>query len=149
MYLEIKIESQAPLVYALEEDSFVLGSREGADLIVNHHTISRKHLRFNRQGETWFITDLGSTNGTFIGKERLVPGQKVEFPVGEKYKLGLSVEIQLLQDSERSQKFKRAPTSEVKESGQRLNEDSTQVISIEAFKEARTKAEEKRREERK
>lgn len=41
---------------------------------VPEHTISRRHARIRRRGAGYFIEDLHSRNGTFVGGERLLPG---------------------------------------------------------------------------
>jgi serine phosphatase RsbU (regulator of sigma subunit) len=50
----------------------VIGRAPPADIVIPVAEISRRHCRIDVQGEWATITDLGSTNGTFIGDERLV-----------------------------------------------------------------------------
>jgi EAL domain-containing protein (putative c-di-GMP-specific phosphodiesterase class I) len=42
-----------------------------------------KNLRLFQEGGVWFVEDLGSTNGSFIGDERLRPGKPQALPIGE------------------------------------------------------------------
>ena len=49
----------------------VLGSSSDADLVVNHPTVSRRHVRFEVSDRGLGIEDLGSTNGTHIDGERI------------------------------------------------------------------------------
>lgn len=61
--------------YLLNENSLVLGRRDDrADLIVpGDPQISSVHCRIERgsQPETWQLVDLSSTNGTYVGMERV------------------------------------------------------------------------------
>ena len=42
-----------------------------------------RNLYLYSDGEDWFVEDLGSTNGSWIGKERLSPGKPVALAFGE------------------------------------------------------------------
>jgi pSer/pThr/pTyr-binding forkhead associated (FHA) protein len=47
--------------------------RDGAnDIVIDHPLASRRHARFEREGDGFAIHDLDSTNGTFVNEERLV-----------------------------------------------------------------------------
>lgn len=46
---------------------FVIGKQERlVDYVLNHETVSRLHIRIDRTGEAYCITDLNSTNGTMV-----------------------------------------------------------------------------------
>ena len=61
-----------------------VGRSEGADVFLDHHSVSRAHFRLQRQGEAWQVEDLGSTNGTWLAGQRidgtrtLAPGDIIE-----------------------------------------------------------------------
>jgi len=51
--------------------------------------VSRKHARIVLNGDTYFIEDLGSTNGTFINRgRRLVPGDRQSLRDGDEIIVG-------------------------------------------------------------
>ena len=47
--------------------------REGgkADVQVKDNGVSKSHARVYADGEAWFLEDLGSANGTYLGEDRL------------------------------------------------------------------------------
>ncbi|KZV44456.1 hypothetical protein F511_19357 [Dorcoceras hygrometricum] len=48
--------------------------REKADIVLRVPTVSAVHARIQKTEDNLLITDLESTNGTFIGEKRLQPG---------------------------------------------------------------------------
>ena len=69
---------------ALERDELVIGRALGADVVLAARMISRRHGRLVRHGPSWFVEDLGSSNGIFLGgrrvfRTRVSPGQRLAF----------------------------------------------------------------------
>jgi hypothetical protein len=50
--------------------------------------VSRNHARLVRCPEGWLLEDLNSTNGTFVGQTRLLPGQQVRIHDGDAIRCG-------------------------------------------------------------
>ena len=50
--------------------------------------ISRYHMKIDREGETFTISDLNSTNGTYINGERLAPHLPRTVRRGDELKIG-------------------------------------------------------------
>jgi 3',5'-cyclic-nucleotide phosphodiesterase len=79
-YLEVPGDgSSRPVVFPLH-DEVVIG-REPQDslasdkfLCIPEHTVSRRHARVRRRGDTYYVEDLHSFNGTFVLGDRLRPG---------------------------------------------------------------------------
>ncbi len=69
--LVLKSGPNAGLTYPLEGDLISIGRDASNMLVVNDPEVSRRHARIFRQGEQYFIEDLGSTNGTTINGIRL------------------------------------------------------------------------------
>ncbi len=57
--------------------------REGCDVVIPDAQASRRHAEIVCEGGTWVLSDLGSTNGTFVngyrvqGSRNLQPGDKI------------------------------------------------------------------------
>jgi pSer/pThr/pTyr-binding forkhead associated (FHA) protein len=56
---------------ALSKDRMVLGRASDTDIPIKHASISREHAAFTREGDDWFVEDLGSSNGSYVGKDKL------------------------------------------------------------------------------
>jgi sigma-B regulation protein RsbU (phosphoserine phosphatase) len=78
-----------PFDQPLEGESVVIGRSSVAELVLADRFLSRKHAKLHREGETWYIEDLGSRNGTLLN------GTKVEEPspvkAGDEIRLSGSV----------------------------------------------------------
>ena len=72
-----KAASQARLhlVRSQHNRSEVIVGRDGAvDLAIDHTTVSKRHAEFSPIGNLWQLTDLGSSNGTFVDGHKLKAG---------------------------------------------------------------------------
>jgi pSer/pThr/pTyr-binding forkhead associated (FHA) protein len=56
---------------SLDEAPILVGRGTDAAIRLDDDYVSTRHARIARSGEQWFIEDLGSTNGTYIGSHRL------------------------------------------------------------------------------
>lgn len=52
----------------------------GADWVLPHPELSRRHLEFRRQGSSVYVRDLGSTNGSHVGGVRIGPARIRLYP---------------------------------------------------------------------
>jgi diguanylate cyclase (GGDEF)-like protein len=52
--------------HLLERDTIVLGRGDDCDITVLDHSVSRRHARFDLDIDAYLVTDLDSTNGTFV-----------------------------------------------------------------------------------
>jgi hypothetical protein len=65
-----------------EADTAVLGRAPDNDIQVNDQSVSRRHLRIDKRGDLYFITDIQSKNGTYIGGTRIEPETEYEVKQG-------------------------------------------------------------------
>lgn len=56
---------------ALDGRSLIIGRDPGCDVRLDHYSVSRRHARLFRTETAWFISDLGSTNGTIVNGSRI------------------------------------------------------------------------------
>jgi len=62
----------------------IIGRQEtGVEHLKNFKTVSRKHARFFKEGNKWYIEDLNSTNGTFVNNKLITSNQKFEIKNGD------------------------------------------------------------------
>jgi len=59
-------EEGAPLILEIAEDGQQLGRHESNAFLIAHHTISRHHCVFHLRNHVVFVSDLNSTNGTYV-----------------------------------------------------------------------------------
>lgn len=58
--------------------NWVIGSASQCDLIVPNATVSGRHCRLTASGADYMIEDLGSSNGTYVGGQRITVPCKVQ-----------------------------------------------------------------------
>ncbi len=65
-HLELLDTEQSGTRYPLGGEVLRLGKAPDNDIVLEHPTVSRHHLRVRCQGDRFLVEDLGSTNGTFL-----------------------------------------------------------------------------------
>lgn len=78
----------------LGQGAIVIGRGEENDIFVIDEFMSRRHAEIRLEGETYFVTDLGSANGTRLNKQRLNESKSLQD--GDVIKLG-QVEFRFIQ----------------------------------------------------
>lgn len=77
--------------FHLEEGPNTIGRSHENDVILPDKTVSRQHLRIEKKGDRYFVTDLESKNGTLVGGKYLSPGTETEVKEGVPIAIGLTV----------------------------------------------------------
>ncbi|MBC7691641.1 MAG: GGDEF domain-containing protein [Methylotenera sp.] len=77
--------------FFLTQPEMTIGRDPSADLSVAEQSISRKHAKFTQIGNKVHLTDLGSSNGTFVNDKQLAANQSVELEKEDMVKLGNSI----------------------------------------------------------
>jgi pSer/pThr/pTyr-binding forkhead associated (FHA) protein len=75
--------------FFVTKEEVQIGRREGG-IIIKDPYCSGRHATLTFEDEEWHITDLGSTNGTFVNGEKIEPDQKVAIKDGDEITLGQS-----------------------------------------------------------
>ncbi|MFA4985723.1 MAG: FHA domain-containing protein [Candidatus Brocadiia bacterium] len=73
---------EAGNIYRLDKPSYRIGRDAANDIPLNANGVSRRHAMVSTEGDKVFITDLGSTNGTYVNGKKiqqqlLKPGDEI------------------------------------------------------------------------
>jgi Nif-specific regulatory protein len=88
-------------IFAINEDSLVIGRETAANLCIADASVSRRHSKIEKKEEGFFITDLESLNGTFIND---VPVKTRRLEHGDRVRIGDSQFLFLTHDGEATSK---------------------------------------------
>ncbi len=81
-------EDDTPLTHKLNHFRLVIGRAQDCDIPLLADNISRYHASLEWTGSDWHITDLGSTNGTYLNEERLGPEEPTLLKIGQTLHIG-------------------------------------------------------------
>ena len=75
--------------HILEEFPVTVGKMKGkGQMIIEDSSVSRLHARLRKQGETVYLQDLDSTNGTYVNKKQLFAGEERIIKRGDEIQFG-------------------------------------------------------------
>jgi pSer/pThr/pTyr-binding forkhead associated (FHA) protein len=95
LWLKFTDENGSQKRVAVTGERFTVGRHSAADLCIPDGRLSREHVRIERLGEEFLISDRGSSNGTTLNDEPLV--EPVSLKNGDRLELGglkIAVEIE-------------------------------------------------------
>jgi ABC-type multidrug transport system ATPase subunit/pSer/pThr/pTyr-binding forkhead associated (FHA) protein len=72
----------------LASSPITIGRTPENQIVVPHAQVSSRHAQIVRQGQSLFVEDRGSANGTYVRGQRIPPGQRVPVENGEKVYIG-------------------------------------------------------------
>ncbi|MEJ7833569.1 MAG: FHA domain-containing protein [Nocardioides sp.] len=73
----------------LEEAPILIGRGTDAAIRLDDDYVSTRHARIAASGDQWFVEDLGSTNGTYIGTVRIT--QPTTLTLGTQVRIGKTI----------------------------------------------------------
>ena len=73
----------------LAEAPILIGRGSDAAIRLDDDYVSTRHARIAASGDQWFVEDLGSTNGTYIGSHRIT--QPTTLQLGTQVRIGKTV----------------------------------------------------------
>jgi pSer/pThr/pTyr-binding forkhead associated (FHA) protein len=57
--------------FLLDVDVVNAGRHPDSEIFLDDVTVSRRHAVFNREGDTFTVSDVGSLNGTYVNRDRI------------------------------------------------------------------------------
>ena len=58
--------------HSVARAEYIIGRAPECDRVIDNFKVSRKHCKLYREGNSWFVQDLGSSNGTFVNGKRVI-----------------------------------------------------------------------------
>lgn len=87
--LVISEGANAGVSVPLADAPILLGRGADATIRLDDDYVSTRHARFVPHGEDWYVEDLGSTNGTYIGSQRITTPMVVS--IGVQVRVGKTI----------------------------------------------------------
>jgi pSer/pThr/pTyr-binding forkhead associated (FHA) protein len=81
--------SLAGTTLSLMDSGVLLGRNPECTLVLDDDFASGRHARIYRRDDGWFVEDLGSTNGTYLGTSKLTEPMPLE--VGSTLRIGKTI----------------------------------------------------------
>ncbi|MBN1679961.1 MAG: FHA domain-containing protein [Anaerolineae bacterium] len=78
--------------WTIREPELVVGRGGECDLVLPERQVSREHIRIFRSGDTYFLEDLDSKNGTWVNGKQ-VKAETVPIKDGDEIQIALAVKI--------------------------------------------------------
>ena len=71
-WINLLTEKSERRIYALDQfDKITIGSNKSNDILLDHHYVSEQHASLTKDGEGVQLTDLNSTNSTYLNGEQI------------------------------------------------------------------------------
>ncbi len=74
---------------SLERAPLLIGRGNDAAIRLDDDYVSTRHARIAASGDQWFVEDLGSTNGTYVGSSRI--SQATALQLGTQIRIGKTI----------------------------------------------------------
>ena len=84
--LLVKRGPNAGSTFLLENERTTTGRRPDSDVFLDDVTVSHNHARIERRGDSFFVQDDGSLNGTYVNGERV---EETKLASGDEIQIGM------------------------------------------------------------
>ena len=86
--LLIAQQGESNRLQPLSKNSLTIGRTDENDIVLPAHGVSRRHARLEKTAVGWQVTDLGSTNGSFLDDSKLLPDVAEAWTSGDTLRIG-------------------------------------------------------------
>lgn len=76
-------------VISLDKAPLLIGRGNDAAIRLDDDYVSTRHARIGSSGDQWYVEDLGSTNGTYVGTSRIT--QPTALSLGTRIRIGKTI----------------------------------------------------------
>lgn len=87
--LVVHSPGERPIVLPLDGEDITFGREDSATVPLRDPYISELHAKIHQDGDQWLVTDMGSTNGTFLNQVKV--GSPMPIAAGDQVTLGKTV----------------------------------------------------------
>lgn len=74
--------------YDINKSKMTIGRDAQNDIVIDVAVVSRQHAQISQSGDSYWITDMGSTNGVSVNGRRIPPSQPVKLEDGTILRIG-------------------------------------------------------------
>ncbi|NBO65703.1 MAG: FHA domain-containing protein, partial [Acidobacteria bacterium] len=83
-FLSVSSKGEERIAYILDQEEICVGRTLNNEFVIKHESVSKRHARIVNRQDDYLLSDLGSSNGTFVEGRRiteikLVDGYEVRF----------------------------------------------------------------------
>lgn len=76
--LILKFKGNVIKEYPIAGDQIKIGREDDSDIVIDNAAVSRDHAKIEQAGGGYVVSDLNSTNGTFVNENRITQGVKLQ-----------------------------------------------------------------------
>lgn len=144
MFLKLSVDQNPAVIYRLSRSEIFIGSSPASTLMIQFPTISKNHLKIIIEADNCWVSDLGSTNGSYLDDQKLIPGNKIKIDFDVTLRLGDKVFLTFLKEASDAIELplNNQPTQD---SRPILDPDKTHIVSLSDLQQAKILAEKKRK----
>jgi pSer/pThr/pTyr-binding forkhead associated (FHA) protein len=88
-YLVVTEGALAGTRITLGNQPVLIGRADDSTLVLTDDYASTRHARLSHHGADWYVEDLGSTNGTYLDRDKVTTAVRV--PIGTPVRIGKTV----------------------------------------------------------
>lgn len=88
-YLIVTDGALAGTRITLGNQPVLIGRADDSTLVLTDDYASTRHARLSQHGSEWYVEDLGSTNGTYLDRDKVTTAVRV--PIGTPVRIGKTV----------------------------------------------------------